>query len=262
MRVLIILAILAVLSAIPVSAQEQEPNKILINSQDWKDVYSVMLYSSLTERNAVFLVSDRHSSIILNSVPAQSHVWIVNSQTPFVTGFGSYARSQGYTAEEFTYQNINIEYARQYDTTKFIIVDDSYGYNAISVAPYAKISNSFVLFADSGNINEIADLLEEKSATDVLIYGHVDREVLDALLQYNPEVINIDGDRFANNVEIVKKYVQISGAKQAILTNGEFIESAFFSGREPVIFIGVNNVPDVTREYVRDSGITVGVLIG
>ena len=87
MRLLIILAILAVLSAIPVYAQEQEPNKILINSQDWKDVYSVMLYSSLTERNAVFLVSDRHSSIILNSVPAQSHVWIVNSHNPFLTRF-------------------------------------------------------------------------------------------------------------------------------------------------------------------------------
>jgi hypothetical protein len=42
----------------------------------------------------------------------------------------------------------------------------------------------------------------------------VDREVRDKLAEFNPEIINEDGDRFANNVEIVKKYKLIKDTKQ------------------------------------------------
>jgi hypothetical protein len=86
--------------------------------------------------------------------------------------------------------------------------------------------------------------------------------VKNALADYNPEVINKEGDRFLNNIEIVKKYQEIKHAKQTILTNGEFIEQEIMSGAEPVIFIGTNNVPDAVRDYISGSDIEVGVLIG
>ena len=41
--------------------------------------------------------------------------------------------------------------------TNFVILDDSYGYNSISVAPYATASKSWVLFADRNNIDDIVD---------------------------------------------------------------------------------------------------------
>jgi len=76
------------------------------------------------------------------------------------------------------------------------------------------------------------------------------------------EIINKEGDRFANNIEIVKKYQEIKSAKQAVLTNGEFIEKEIMSGVEPVIFIGTSNVPQIIRDYIKGSDIQVGILIG
>jgi hypothetical protein len=61
---------------------------------------------------------------------------------------------------------------------------------------------------------------------------------------------------------IVKKYQEIAHAKQAVLTNGDFIEKEIMSGEEPVVFIGRNNVPDVVNAYIKDSEIEIGVLIG
>ena len=73
-----------------------------------------------------------------------------------------------------------------------------------------------------------------------MIYGNVDREVKNTLAKYNPEIINKEGDRFLNNIEIVK-ISEIKHSKQAVLTNGEFIEQEIMSGSEPVVFIGTNN---------------------
>ncbi len=65
------------------------------------------------------------------------------------------------------------------------------------------MADYFVLFADDRNFNDIVDFLSEGAVNDLIIYGQVDREVKDALAIYNPEIINL-GDRFDNNIEIVK----------------------------------------------------------
>ncbi|MBN2453952.1 hypothetical protein JXB11_00235 [Candidatus Woesearchaeota archaeon] len=261
LKAIIILLVISLLASVAYAA---EPDMVVSNSAQWQDVYSVMLFSSISDYNSAFLVSDRHSVLLADSMEPGTHVWVVSSDTsPFTLGYGSYLEGRGFTSESFTYENINLELGRQLDTTSFIVVDDSYGYNAISVAPYAVASNSYVVFADLTNIGEVDDFLSDKGATNVIIYGHVDRIVKDTLTaNYNTEIINIDGDRFANNIEIVKRYQEIAHSKQVILTNGEFIEQEIMSGKEPVIFIGRNNVPEIVRQYIAGSEITVGVLIG
>jgi len=238
-------------------------DQIIINSDDWRDVYSGMLYGSLSSIPTSFLVSDKHSSLILGTIPGDTSIRAISSRTsPFMVGYESLLTNRGYEAVEDIYENANLALAEELELTNFIVVDDSYGYNAISVAPYAVISNSYVLFVDRTNIRDVDSYLTDQNVENLLIYGHVDRVVRDTLEKYNPETINKEGDRFANNIEIVKKYQQVKTAKQAILTNGEFIEKEIMSGVEPVIFIGANNVPDQVREYVQSSDIDIGILIG
>ncbi len=258
---LLILTVAAML--LPQVASAAEPHTIVSNSGEWRDVYSTMLFASMTGRAATFLVSNRHSVLLADSLQPNSHLWLINSRTvPFAPGYANYLSGRGFTVENFDYDNVNLELAKRINTTSFIIVDDSYGYNAISVAPYAVASKSYVLFANAVNIDAIDAFLTDRKATSLLIYGHVDRQVKNALSKYNTETINLDGDRFANNIEIVKRYQAVSHTKQAILTNGEFIEQEIMSGKEPVIFIGKNNVPDVVQKYMGASDISVGVLIG
>ena len=236
---------------------------IIVNSEDWRDVYSAMLYGSLEGIPTNFLVSARHGTLILNAIQKATPIRAFSSRRyPFLIGYESILESRGYSAEEFVYDNFNLELAELLDISNFIIIDDSYGYNAISVAPYAVASESFVLFADRTNIRQVDSFLSGRVVNNIIIYGHVDREVRNTLQKYNPEVINKDGDRFYNNIEIVKKYQEIKHSKQAVLTNGEFIEKEIMSGVEPVLFIGTNNVPDSIREYIQGSEIDIGVLIG
>lgn len=259
-KVFFIAFLLTIIHTLPVLGV----SSIVSNSEDWRDVYSVLQYANLQDLPSNFLVSQRHSTILVFSLPEGGEIEIISSSRyPFVTGYESILDSRGFDAEELIFSNVNLELAeRLSDIKNFIIIDDSYGYNAISVAPYAQVSNSYVLFADRNNIGDIESFLADRDPDSLIIFGHVNREVKDALAGYNPEIINIDGDRFDNNIEIVKKYMEINPTKQVILTNGEFIETEILSGAEPVLFIGANNVPSQVRDYIQEAGIEVGVLIG
>ena len=239
-------------------------DRIVSNSEDWRDVYSIVQYANFIDTPSDFLVSRRHSTLLYYALPEGGEIQIITSSNyPFVIGYESILNGRGFDAQELIFDNINLELAQMLlDIKKFIIIDDSYGYNAISVAPYAQISDSYVLFADRDNIGDIEDFLAERDPEHIIIYGHVNREVKEALATYDPEIINVNGDRFDNNIEIVKKYMEINPTKQVLLTNGEFIEQELMTGAEPILFIGASNVPEQVREYIEESGIEVGVLIG
>ncbi len=238
---------------------------IIVNSRDWKDVYSGYQYGVFSGAQPKFLVSEKHATIILNEIPQTESILALSSKkVPYAYGYESTLKGMGYNATEIVFSSLSIELAKRLTGIHdYIILDDSYGYNAIAVAPYAALTNSYVLFADKSNINEVYNFLSAKSGLNhIIIYGNVDREVRDKLAEFNPEIINEDGDRFANNVEIVKKYKLIKDTKQVLLTNGEFIEADLMSGEYPTLFIGTNNVPDEIRNYIKSSNIEVGVLIG
>lgn len=247
-----------------VSAQVETPTKILVNSELWTDVYSVMQYGVIKGISTNFLVSDRHATVILGQIGQNERIWAISSTVlPHIVGYEEILTARGYEAEEFEYGNVNLEMGRLLpEVDKFIVIDDSYGYNAIAVAPYAAITKSYVLFADSDNIDDVTDFLSERNVGSLIVFGQIDREVRDALAPYDPETINQQGDRFLNNVEILKKYMEVSPAKQVILTNGEFIEQEIMAGSQPVVFIGTNNVPQAIRDYISTSDVEVGVLIG
>jgi hypothetical protein len=235
------------------------------NSKNWQDVYSVMMYGNFKDARPLFLVSDKHGPLLLNAIDKTESIEVYTSKSqPYVVGYESMITAAGYpTVKEEKIDNINLALAEKLtDVTKFVIIDDAYGYNSIAVAPYAVLTKSFVLFANSRNIGDISDFLDSRDVSSILIYGHVDRAVKDALDKYTPEVINADGDRFANNVEIVKKYRAINPKKQVVLTNGEFIEQEIVSGLEPVLFIGRESVPQEIQDYIKSTDIEVGVLIG
>ncbi|MBR9692798.1 hypothetical protein GOV07_02585 [Candidatus Woesearchaeota archaeon] len=240
-------------------------DRVIVNSHDWKDVYSGMLYATLEGVPSNFLVSQKHANILLYSIPtSEEEQFVVSSrQQPYFVGYESFLKAKGYeSAEELVTRNANLDLAvRLGGVTNYIVIDPAYGYNAISAAPYAAVSRSYVLFADRRNIDNIVDFLASRAVDELILFGNLDRDVKDELAQFNPEVIN-EGDRFSNNLVMVDKYQEFSDAKQIILTNGEFIEAGMMSGDDPVVFIGKANVPESVRDYIQASDVEVGILIG
>lgn len=265
-KLFLLLIFLVLFSSIVVATPQ-----VIVNSGSWQDVYSGMLYARLDGKQGHFLTSTRHGNIILGGIPLSAEsVEIISSRSnPFVANYEGIVTNAGYRGViERRVGNANIELLDLLpDIDKFIIVDDAYGYNAISVAPLASFGRYYVLFSNRNNNNQIINTLQDRNVNELIIYGQVDRGLRTALEEYNPRIINT-GDRFDNNIEIVELYQEIyrrtngQPRRQAILTNGEFIETSIMNGADPVIFIGFANVPEHVREYIASSDFEVGTLIG
>ncbi len=236
---------------------------IISNSEDWKDVYSSMLYATLNDAQGNFLTGVSHGPVLLGGIPIGNDIEILSSKdAPFVFNYEQSVAARDYkSVKEREYGDFNLELVDELGIDSFIIVDGSYGYSAVAVTPYAVLTNSWVFFADRVNIAEVEAIMERIGAEDVVVYGYVDREVVDAMDKYNPKVINT-GDRFEDNVEIVKEFKKLGEAKQVLLSNGEFIERELMTGSHPVLFTGRENVPSGIADYLKESDIEVGVLVG
>ncbi len=150
---------------------------------------------------------------------------------------------------DFKAEGNNIYYAEKLSVDDYIIIDDPY--DAVSVAPYAVMTGAYVLFEDN------KDFLDGKEVHSLLLYGDID---LDSLSVYDPAIIN-EGDRYSNNIELAYEFERLGQLTQVYLTSGRFLEKGLMSGQYPVILIG-EDVPEIVEEYISESDIEVGVLIG
>ncbi len=262
---LILLLLVALLSTGAGIAYARE-GQVVVNSADWVDVYSSVMYANLEGMPYYFVVDEPHARALPLYMNKEIEVHLVESDTiPYLPNYRSTLTDSGYKVVNETRspggRKLNLELARKLDTKKFIVVDDEYGYNAISVASYAARSKSWVLFANRNNIDEVYAFLSERNVESILIYGHVDRAVNEKLGEFNPEKID-NGNRFDDNIAIITKYLGIVQSKDLILTNGDFIEATIMSGESPVIFIGVDTVPPQVIEFLKSTQIRLGMVVG
>jgi len=239
-------------------------DQVVINSQDWTDVYSGMIYSRLSGVEGNFVIDEAHGLLLQETLDkGKKEVTVVESITEAsIRNYHLNLQARGFDTEVILAgDNLNLELAENLEPEGYIVMNKRYSYNSVSVAPYAVRKNYYVLFADAENIDDVYSLLTRKEPGTVIIYGFVDREVTGALEEFNPKVIN-KGDKFSNNLEILKLFNEEFGANQLMLTNGAFIEPQFFQGLSPVLFIGQSNIPEQTMVYIKASDISHAVLIG
>jgi hypothetical protein len=261
----VLFIVLLILNFLPViNAQEKNFDHVVSNSEKWQDVYSSMIYATLNNVGSDFLVSTPHGDVLLNNINKNNRIKVItSSKNPYVFNYLNTIRLRKFAEPtEMITENANIDLIKEMpEINNFIIVGDSYGFNAIAVTPYAIITKSWVFLSNRLNIYELDGVLSTKNINKIIIYGYVDKEVRNVLSKYNPEIID-NNDRFKDNIEIVKKYIELKPVKQVAFTNGEFIEKELMNGLEPVLFTGKENVPDEINEYLKTSDIEVGVLVG
>lgn len=259
-RFILVFILCLFLSPLFVGAEEY----VISNSEDWKDVYSIILYSSLEGLTSDFLVSTSHGPTLLDGINKDYDLVIISSKNnPLVLNYPSLASPKGFNSvEEIEVSSANLDLIDELPGIRnFIVVGDSYGYNSMAVVAYALSTNSWVFLANRANVGEIDSILDRRNIDNLLLYGYVDSEVTETLSKYDPEIINT-GDRFEDNIEIVKRYSEIASISQVILSNGEFIEKEIMQGKNALLFTGRENVPDKIAEYIKSSDIEIGVLIG
>ena len=251
---------------ISLTSAQTDPGIVIINSADGMDVYSGMVYANLIGVKCEFIMSTRHAPIVTAKLGSSDggRVLLIESQTAaYYYGFRTILTNKGYTVDEVLSPSglsLNLELARRTNTRNFVVIDTSYGYNAVSVAPYAKKTNSYVLLVNSVNIDTVYDFLSERGVSKLLIYGYVEDVVADRLAEFNPERI-YNQDKYLDNIELVKKLRGIDYTRQVTLTDGTFLEKGFMSSVDPILFIA-DTVPDSVIDYLTGNDIRVAVVIG
>ena len=267
MRGLVLVVIVFCILLPSVAAVDQ----VIINSQDWRDIYTGILYAQLIGKDVHYVAEKTQGLQLINEVidKNKKEVLLIESENPTAIGYESLLKNAGFTVEKYSsddpYQT-NLEFAQkaiqEKDIHSFIVIDADLGYEAVSVAPYALLNQAFVLFADAENSDQIKELLtSEENNKTVLLYGHLDRKVKEDLQALHSEVINT-GEDSLDNIEIVSRFLEQQPTKQIIFTSGEVLEKSFFNQEFPVLLIGTDLIPEQTLDFLQDSSITTAVVIG
>jgi hypothetical protein len=245
-------------------------DQVVINSKDWHDVYSGIIYAQLNDLEVHYITEETQGIQLANEILNRNllEVLLIESKSePFVFGYESKLEDNGFKVKKFLSidsQKTNLELAgnivKEKNIERFVIVDGELGYNALSVVPYALSTKSFVLFVDKSNQDDIIDFLE-KEAKEIVLYGHLDRGIGEELAVFNPEIINT-GDRYEDNIKIVESFLDKNPTKQVFLTAGDVLEIGLFNEEFPIVFIGTDNVPEIVLDFIKDSDIRVGVVTG
>jgi len=256
-RLIVVLLFASVLLPVPAQAVH-----VVINSADWRDVYTGLVYAGLKGYDAVFLKSEYDLQDAMNRIPKISPdvILIESEDVPFMLNYEKELEKGGFRVQKVLSGTVtaNMALADDINASGFIVVGSAYGYDAISVASYAIATGSYVFLAD-GNATAIADAIRRKGGK-VLTYGYLDPKVQAAFKEFNPQVI-YEGDKYLDNMKIVEKFLQVSPTTQAYLTSGDFIEPSIFSKDYPTIFVGKDVVPEEVKNFIANH-IDIGVLVG
>ncbi len=244
-------------------------DQVIINSQDWRDIYTGIIYAQLTGKDAYYVAEKTQGLQLINEVlnKEKTDVLLIESEKPLIFGYQSHLENAGFTVEKYVSHDpseTNLKFAQKAaaegNVNAFVVVDADVGSDAVSVAPYATVTRAFVIFASKDHSENIASILEEHGE-NILLYGRVDREVKEKLSPLATTIINT-GDRYKDNIALVEQFLSEHPTKQVILTNGELLEKGFFNDQFPLLLIGTSNVPEQVIDFIQESGLTTGVVVG
>ncbi len=243
-------------------------DQAVIDSRNWEDVYSGMLYASVKHIDGSYIVEESHGLILPDTLPRMKKnvVLFESKDNPYIKNYKTNLEAKGFNVSSEVFSgSLNLKLAKELQKEGrikgFIIINPVFPYNAVSVAPYAVLEKYYVVFADKDNIDDVYGFLLSLNAPKIIVYGAVDREVAQRLTSFQPEKID-KGSKFLNNLEIASKFIEAKKVRQAVLTDGSFIEEQFFYGDYPIIFIGKTNLPEETISFVKEKGIKYAILVG
>ncbi|MEK6875032.1 MAG: cell wall-binding repeat-containing protein [Nanoarchaeota archaeon] len=267
MRNLRILYSLLVFLVVIATTLAESDEQIIVNSKDWQDVYSGSLLAVFKGIEYHYVIEETQAITMLESLNQQKrNALVIESKTkPFLFGYKSNLENKGMTPQVYYSVDIyttNLDMAQRSGAKKFILIDDGFGYNALSVVPLAVQDKAFVLFVNKRNIDKVTSFLQRVRPESLLLFGRLDREVKEALTSYKSDIVNT-GDRFSDNIEAMRRFYLKSKSQQIILTNGEFIEPGIMVGTNPIFFIGSNQVPSQVIDFLKNNPYAeVGIVVG
>jgi len=227
---------------------------VAINSMDGRDVLSGIYYANVKEVPVKFMpVPGGDSGLFATKVGFNHDILLIEGDVPVSTFVGGALEANNNTVEIYTSTDAaatNLELAERSGAGNFIIVDSAFSDSALSVLPYAAKTNSYVILADSNNIGEVKEIVQDSER--LIIYGLVEAEVRNELAEFSPETIGKGEDKFEDNIEIVEKTMEEFPSNSVTIVDGTFIEEGMAKGEQPFLLTG-SIVPQSTYDFVKEK---------
>lgn len=100
---------------------------VVVNSDDWMDVYSGLQYAYLNGYNAKFMMNKRYATILPMIIPKGEHIIVIESQrVPFTINLAGSLERGGYATETIYASGgraTNIELAKLVNASGYIVID-------------------------------------------------------------------------------------------------------------------------------------------
>jgi len=228
---------------------------LLANSKDWKDVYSVMLYSSLQNDRGFFLNTESIASVAKLLPPDQGIEIYESSSTPMIANVESQFNSAGYDAvTREKADNLNLLLAPA-NVPYFVVSEENFKL-AVSLASLAVNKGGWVFIVNVDNADQVAAKLN--GASSVVAVGNFRRDVQAVISPYVTEWIN-NNNIYKDSQALALRFGSLSNI---ILSDGTSLESEFFSTKNPVLLSGPNKILDDTYNFLVANNVKSVVLVG
>ena len=225
----------------------------IVDSQEWTDVYSVLLYSALNEDNALF-VNSRTFSSVTRQIPPNAEITLYSGSNPYISTLGSQLRGANINVVEESQSNsLNTDLAQG---NRFIVVSQDSARTALGLASYAKQENKWVFIVNQDNVNEVVNQLQ--NAQDVLAVGTFRRDVWQNIESFVTDRIN-EGDTFADNRVIASR---MNNKDNVVITDGSIIEAELFTTNNPILLTGRNRITDDNFAFLTQNNVRTTILVG
>ena len=233
---------------------------VLIDSQDWKDVYTGM-YTTYEnwDRGEPYFLKDASASNVLsgNILPAGNITLIESTDEPFSGGMDSRLTSQ---PENYNIQEIIEVESAQRDLIpdgqeSFIVVPSSYPSAAVVAAPLARAMDSWVLMVNEDNVDNVSQIIQEAEGETLMVgsftndiesdlEGRVDEEILTS----NPQNLSI---------QVAERFREEQEFEELMLTPARELSTDLFMTERPVLV--TKSGPPISDEIVEYIGETESI---
>ena len=235
---------------------------VLVNSYHFEDVISGSVWAAENNNEFLFVLTPEQGDYVVHYLSAyRAPISYFESDKPVVPNMDLAIASASNSSISLVAQRqsgLSDWFADHAPGTEAIIVGSSDGAESISAAPYAVLQHAGLYFSDSAQLPGLLTKLKS-SGRSILIYGSL-ASSLPSAEQSGVSVLN-SGSRYADNLELLKRYVAVSPVKQVVFASGQTFEKSMVIGGSPVALIGLTEVSPDLIAWLKASGISAGKII-
>ena len=235
---------------------------VLVNSYHFEDVISGSVWAAENGAGYLFVLTPEQGEYAVKFLSAsRAPISYFESDKPVVPDLDAAIVSASNSSALLIAQRqpgLAAWFADHSPGTDAIIVGSDDGAESVSAAPYAALEHAGLYFSDPAQLPCLLAKLKSSNRS-ILIYGSLASSLPSA------ERVGVDvldsGSRYADNLELLKRYAALSPIRQVVFASGQVFEKSMVMGGSPVALVGLTEVSPDLIAWLKASNISIGKVI-